>query len=379
VSPDVVDAQRRFEVREAAHDWNDARIIDDATKLAIDAKYPDDRVRVKPAFRVLLFVFTAFALLASAGLLGVFDVEGSVICLLLGVGAAALTEIQIGPYRRAQGGTEAATSFLAICFLVAFVLLLFEDSGSIRDFFRLTTFLAALLFALACWRWGFALYGGLATALAFAFLALFPNARLSWMLAALVVVPLSFLGSRSSRLAPSHRRACVQALVLATLAFYAAVHLTSYDEGLLEELERPSLSFWREFSVVATAVVPILLLVLGIHGRYKPFLHLGLLLSAASLVTLRYYVHVAPLWVVLLASGGALIGVTLALRHYLRRAPSGERHGFTAEPLYGRAGTELLEMGAAMTTLAPEAVPPREPAFKGGGGEFGGGGASGSY
>ncbi len=380
MSPDVANAERRHEVRKAARDWKKALIIDEPTYLAVETRYPDDRVRVRPAFRVLLFLFTAFALLAAAGLLVVIEVEIGLICLLLGAGSAVMTEIQIGQFRRTQGGTEAATSFLAVCFLVAFVVQLFEDSGSFRDFYRLTTFLGALLFALAAWRWGFEWYAGIATALGFGFLALFPGARVSWMAAALALVLLGFVGSRSARLAPSHRGACVQSLVIATLAFYAAVHVTFYEEGLLEELARPGPSFWRPLSVVATAAVPILLLALGIRGRYKPFLHVGLLLSAASLVTLRHYVHVAPLSFVLLASGGGLIGVSVVLRRYLHSGPSGQRHGFTADPLYGRSGTGLLEMGAAMTTLTPDAASPgREPTFKGGGGEFGGGGTSGSY
>ncbi|HXV60964.1 MAG TPA: hypothetical protein VEK15_09750, partial [Vicinamibacteria bacterium] len=380
LSPEAVTAERRHEVREAFVSWKHAGLVDEATLDAVVGRFPDDRVRVKLAFRVLLFCFTAIALLATAGVLGVLGAEATLFCLVLGVGSFALTEIQIVQYRRAQGGTEAATSFLAVCFLTAFFLLLFEDSGIFRDFLRVTTLLTSILFALASWRWGFALYGGISAALGFAFLAVIPGARISWILAALVLIPFSFAAARSERLAPSHRAAFTQILAVAVLALYGAVHVTSYERGLLEDLSPPVSQPWRPLSVVATAGVPIALLFLGITRRHRPFLHLGILLVASSLVTLRFYVHVAPLWVVLTGSGGALIALVMLVRNYLRSGRSGDRYGFMADRLDTRSGTELLEIGAAMTTLAPEAAAPsREPAFKGGGGESGGGGASGQY
>jgi hypothetical protein len=79
MSPDVANAERRHEVREAARDWKKALIIEEATLLAIETRYPDDRVRVRPALRVLLLLFTTFALLAAAGLLAVIEVEVSLI------------------------------------------------------------------------------------------------------------------------------------------------------------------------------------------------------------------------------------------------------------------------------------------------------------
>ena len=48
-------------------------------------------------------------------------------------------------------------------------------------------------------------------------------------------------------------------------------------------------------------------------------------LLALSLVTLRHYVHVPPLWVALALSGALLIALALAVERALRRAPAGER------------------------------------------------------
>ncbi len=74
------------------------------------------------------------------------------------------------------------------------------------------------------------------------------------------------------------------------------------------------------------------------------------------MVTLRFYVHVAPFWVVLTVSGVASLAVALILRRYLGSGPGGERHGFTAEPLYeSMARTHVLEMGMA-AALEPGAA-----------------------
>ena len=60
----------------------------------------------------------------------------------------------------------------------------------------------------------------------------------------------------------------------------------------------------------------------------------GIVLLALSLVTVRHYVHVAPLWVVLALSGALLVVLALAVERALRRAPAGEVAGFTADPLF---------------------------------------------
>jgi hypothetical protein len=84
--------------------------------------------------------------------------------------------------------------------------------------------------------------------------------------------------------------------------------------------------------------------------------NLGILLGVASLVTLRFYVHVAPAWMVLVASGAAALGVTLGVRRLLAGGHDGARGGFTAEPLFGdptrRHATEIVGTVAAFAPPA---------------------------
>jgi uncharacterized membrane protein YgcG len=117
-----------------------------------------------------------------------------------------------------------------------------------------------------------------------------------------------------------------------------------------------------------------------VASRRRLLINAGLVALLASMVTLRFYAQVAPLWVVLLAGGGAAIGVALALRRYLDSGPGQQRHGFTAEPLFANPeGRSALEVAAGVVSLSPAARHLEQPGFEGKGGRFGGGGASGSF
>ena len=69
-----------------------------------------------------------------------------------------------------------------------------------------------------------------------------------------------------------------------------------------------------------------------------------------------------------------------AMRRYLDSGPQHERFGFTAEPLFGDPESRgALEVAAGVASFSPGAPPVERPGFEGGGGQFGGGGAPGSF
>jgi hypothetical protein len=166
------------------------------------------------------------------------------------------------------------------------------------------------------------------------------------------------------------------------------VHVGSWDHRTIEWLaefrdETTSASArLRELSILATALVPVLILAFGIATRRTSFIYPGLLLAVASLVTLRFYVHVAPVWVVLGASGAAALGITLLVRWLLASGRGKERGGFTAEPLFeDPRRRQAAEMVAVVASLAPGARSSSKDqgSLKPGGGGFGGGGASSDF
>lgn len=397
--PDAAQADRNGSVRAAARSWRKAGAMGDEELKAIEAAVPDDRARVGPVFRVLLFVFTLFAANAAFGFVwlvlsvpfqGSSDVENILAPMAMGFGIvlAILTEVQTGPLKRAQGGTEAGTSFAALCFLMSGLAWTVFETFHVDDKtgipFLLVT--AAALLAAMAWRWGYPFYAGAAMASLLAAFTYVPGGRLFWIVLPLLAAPFLLRLSDSGRLPPALRRSCTAALFVGLVGLYLAVHLGSFDLGALEFFRRGFASLGpasrsgalRSLSIVATALVPLAYLAVGIRTRRYVFLLLGIGTGIASLVTLRVYVHLAPLWVVLTVSGGALIAGVLAVRRYLDSGPGKERGGFTAEPLFeDLARQRLLEAGAAVVSFTPDArTVHEEPKYGGGGGGFGGGGSS---
>jgi hypothetical protein len=385
VRKEVEKADRKGEVRAAARSWHRSGAIDRGALETIVREYEDDRSRARPAFRVLLFLFTFVAVVAAFGLLAIADVPTGALLFLTALGCIALTEIQMGPLRRWCAGTEEATAVLALGFTSATFGRILDESGGPFPW-RVLVFATALLAVAGAWRWGMSVFGALAALCVFALV----DSRLGWiLLGAAFSLPLAAL-STADALAPSQRRAAQGALVVSIGGLYLALNLASYDRWLIErggwflgfyaDLPEASLRWGRPLFGAATAIVPLVVLAAGIRFRRPLLLRMGVVLGVASLVTVRLYVHVAPLWVVLIASGGLAIAGSLVLLRYLGSGQAGERYGVTGEPLFGGGpGGRVVELGLSAALSPGTSSSSREPGFRGGGGDFGGGGASGSY
>lgn len=391
MTPAIALADRNGSVRAAARAWKKAGAIDAEALAAVEKAYPDERQGMGPVFRVLLFLFT---LISIGGAFGFFEISVDsslrtyalpVLLLLFGAGLIVATEYQITGMKRARGGVEAATSLAGIGFLAGFIFWISYKGGlKDDDAFAVALLATACLLAGAAWRWGYPLYAGAAMAAFLGGFLAFPGARLVWIVVPLIAAPVLTRLSESPRLPPSHRDSCAFALGVALAGLYTAVHLGSLDSHLLEDWHHgwlPSSAILRGLSIAATALVPVIYLAIGLRSRRYVFLLLGVGTGVASLVTLRYYVHLAPIWVVLILSGAALVAVVLVLRRYLASGPGKERNGYTAEPLFEEMGRRrMLEAGAAVVSLSPDARPVHEePKFAGEGGSFGGGGSSSEF
>jgi hypothetical protein len=383
---DAAEADRRQAVRTAARAWHEAGEIDEALLRAVDERYPDDRVRARPVFRVLLAGFTVLAGLAATGLLLAAGRETPVVPIVLGLGAALLAEVQVGPLRRAESGTAGASAFLAVVLLVAGL-----TWAANRDLnwgpdatLRAATRLSAVLAGAVAWRWGMAVAGGLSAAAAFLLLAQLPVGRASWLLLPLVAVPLLDRGARTARLAPSHRTALRLAEVVALAALAVATNPWAHDVGVVErmgELPPAGPGALRLLCMAAFVLLPAAALVVALRRRETWLLWAAVAMTAASAVTFRHYVHLGPLWAVLAAAGIVLVVLAMVARRVLDSGRNKERRGLTAEPLFGdERRVRLAELAVSMATLTPEAKPPEpKPSFEAGGGSFGGGGASDSF
>ena len=390
--PEIALADRREAVRQAAAGWRAAGAIDAATLAQVDAAYPDDRVRAGTAMRVLLGFFTILAGFAALGLLAVAADNGEIgIALVVGAAAVAATELLLTFGRRRRGGVEEGTAILALVML-PLGSLAFVSGPWNHEATSLRTVLAVLTAAAAAavLRWGMPAAAAVGAAALALLLVQTGFGVALWTLFPLAAALPLLRGARSARLAPAHREACLWALAVALAALYLAVNLAAADDRWIADLElgyarwaaAAALPAWLRFVHGAgTALLPPLVLAAGVRLRERLLLWAGLLMAAASLVTLRYYVHLAPLWLELILGGGAAIAAALLLRRRLDAGAAHERAGFTAEPLFGAGDrARVVEVAAAVVAFTPTAqAAESKPAFEGGGGEFGGGGASDSF
>ncbi|MDL2717781.1 MAG: hypothetical protein PT977_08505 [Acidobacteriota bacterium] len=355
-----VTAERAEEVRAAARGWRRAGAVSEGTFEEISRRYPEPRALPAPLWRVVTFVLaSAVLLLATAALFVAASPRLSnawILCAFAGAAFVLMAEIQArSPAMALRGGVEAA-GFWGIVFLVAGLFLLFQENLRISEPTGPNLVLAgaALLFALAAWRWGSPAWAFLAALSLFLLLGRAPAGRLLWIACG---VALTFFFERfldRPSWAPSHRRCAAVLVVAGLLGVYAALNLYALDHRFVEFLRErardlPGPRFGeRIWSTLGTAILPVAVVWWGVRSRRTFVLDTGLVLSALSLMTLRFYVHLAPIWVVLCVSGGILFLLALALNRWLARGSEGERYGFTAEPLFADEA-RLRALGYSLT------------------------------
>ena len=387
-------ADRAAELLDAARGWRTARLIDETAFGSIAAEHVSAGPRLGPIWRVLVFlcVVVGVSTATTVGFISFGLREGTEVGMLLlifGVALAAVTDIVIDRCSFRPTGAEAATSLLAVSYLcaAAFALL---DSQHLRDHetLRLTCPWCAAVFALAAWRWGFRLYAGAAAFFVLLLAAQFSGARPIWIVVAALIATWATVARAARELTPSHREGVDLVRIVALAAIYAAINYYSVDKGWLEEIGRiAGAPHYRAGDIslllagIGSAVYPLGLLIWGLRSRDRSLIRVGIVAAALSLTTIRYYIHVAPLWVVLAVSGAALAGASLLLERWLRAGTAAERFGFTAAPLYDGGRRERLLPVAAALAMAPAArvLPDERPGVTGAGGGFGGGGTGGSF
>ncbi|MGV8038882.1 MAG: hypothetical protein AB2L07_01975 [Thermoanaerobaculaceae bacterium] len=384
---ECVAAERAQAVRDAAAAWAEAGLLspDEATTVA--ERFPDDRVRAAPAMAVLSFVFAAVAGVAVL-VLASLVLDSPAAALLVAPPLAFGVEWLTGPGRRVRTGIEDGLS-LALVASVAVGVFWIADEGlglSASHSVRVLLPVLAAVCGLASWRWGMPLWAVPGALLAYQFLATFGSGRWLMLGVALALTPVLSHGSKHERLTPSHRVALAIALAASLTAAYLALNVYSLDRSWIEMLEwdRHGEREWggvvRLACLAGTALLPVAVLARAIRARERVLLWCGALMLAASCVTVRAYLHVAPTWLLLVLAGGTCLGGALLLRRWLDAGQGGERGGFTAAELGGGGHPQrLAETVAILATLTP-AAPPRPPAgFQPGGGGLGGGGASDTF
>ena len=353
--------------------WKEAGAIDAATLAAIEAEYPVSGRRLAAVWRVLVFLLVSVAV--HALFWGVFTFVGTgtlgarvhgLTARLLAIAAEVLRSSRLqGNGRRRPPPRSGRSSISRSALAVLLMQNLHLDDGP------------ALTFALRLrhrWRSRSPAPAGDTR----------PSA--SWRPSRSFSSWRAFRRDGSCGSSPDPRRrgrgpearpatVCARrtaalwkaCLAAGAVAIYAAVNLFSLDRGLVEEPARPlgtralAPGGRAAASAIATALVPVVFLVWGLKSRRRTLLRLGALFAALSLVTLRYYVHLAPLWAISAASGVGLLLVALALNRRLRSSPGGEWGGFTASPSLPGPGRGAFRPPPPSPASRPDASPAPEP------------------
>jgi hypothetical protein len=385
---DSVAWERAGEVNEAAEGWRRVGAIDEPTERAIRDAYPDPCITPSAVWRVLTAcVVGAVVVCALGAFMAALRPSGSghqVLLFLFAAACFAVTEMLEASPRFSRRGAAGATSFLGIwALLLGWALFLLETVNMrLDDGIDPVLIAAVVAWGVGAWRWGSPMFAALSAASLFLFLGRATHGRLLWILAGAALASLASRRLDKAAWGPSHRRSAMILLIAGLAAVYGAVNVYSLDRHLVEDLGRFS---WARstpprslfvLSALATAVMPPAVLAWGLQSRRTFLIDSGIVLSALSLVTLRHYVHLAPLWVVLTLSGAALVALALAIERRLRMAPGGKVAGFTADPLFSDErrmhALEVIPVAAAFTAAPGQAA---EDKGVGRGGRFGGGGA----
>ena len=121
--------------------------------------------------------------------------------------------------------------------------------------------------------------------------------------------------------------------------------------------------------------IPLVYLAIGLRKKEVILLRSGLILVAAAAITFRSYYQILPIEVMLVFIGALLLGLSYGLMRYLKTP----KHGFTAEEVGDDQLLDQLKVESLIVsgTFGEGATAPEGSRM--GGGNFGGGGASGNF
>ena len=205
--------------------------------------------------------------------------------------------------------------------------------------------------------------------------ALLPFLLMGTAAGALLIYRILTLRLANTSLADYYANCLLALKILGLAVFYLGGNYLVVREGNAELHHLPT-SEQVPFAAVFyffTAGIPFLYIVLGLRRADRPTLLMGLLALAFSIFTLRYYRSLLPPEIAAVLAGAVLIVAAGALLRALRPA----RFGFTSMPDDELRHFNLENLIQAQTAHAPSA--PATGSFEFGGGQSGGGEATGQF
>jgi hypothetical protein len=163
--------------------------------------------------------------------------------------------------------------------------------------------------------------------------------------------------------------------VFCLLAIYLAGNyfvVQNLNESMLG-IEGPISFSWLFYSL--TVLIPVIYLYIGVRYKSIVLLRISLAAIAFSAFTFKYYFSFGHPEITLTIAGAAVLGITLLILNYLKTM----KRGYTRENIFSEKWSNLnVEAFVISQTMGGNTVEVQDQDL-GGGGSFGGGGASDSF
>jgi len=365
--------------------WARHNYITDAQFVKISEEYKVPFYHPNLIIRILLFIATLLALSGVTGLFFLFVAEAgtvgiSTMCIVYGIGSfVVLEKFFISKNHYKSGVTEAilyhacgftiggiaglsdfdSTQLLLIACLVVF------SFSAIRYLDLITTLAAIVSFAALLFYNCFEAGGIYKQIIPFVFIFSFS-----------AIYFITKKVQKSSNLNVwSNNLLLVEAISLLLIYVsgnYLVVRELSVNLMELELTEGADIPFAFLFYFL-TVFIPLLFLYVGIKNKDMVLLRVSLLVLACSVFTFKYYYSLGHTEITLTFAGVFLIGITIALMHYLNVI----RNGFTRENLLSEKWQSMnAEAFIISQTMGGNQSVNQDGGQSGGGGDSGGGGAT---
>jgi hypothetical protein len=394
--------EESLRARKFLRDWAGEGFLTEAQYRRMERETVCDLRTTNIFLRLVLFLFTLIIVGATAGLFFVAVLSRpsaqttGVFLLIFAAGCYAAAEFAVSRARLFRYGIEEALAVCSVGFLCAGMQEALSSSSPYLQPPNGTGFLvpaAGAIFSLWIWRrFGFP-YAFLA---AMIFVLFLPGYWTSSHSAQHLIVAVIYATGLISVAAVRSRHrldylndgySLVEAFVW--LGIYLAINLQLSSLNLpaqwwgsvraASEFSRPF--YWATWVLIWC--LPPAVLVRGVRQKDRWVIAVGAIATILTLATNKPYLGwTRQTWDPMLL-GILLTGVALFIRRWLAHGQGGIRHGFTAERLSGK-DTKWMNAGSTVFgLLSPHSVTPApqttSPDVRFGGGDSGGGGASGEF
>lgn len=377
-------------VIKTAQKWFKQGFLTNPQLEEIKKVYTVDYANPNIFLKIGLFVFTILAGSFSGSILAFFIVTPFqdnynmafiFQSFIMGIAFVFLLENFIKSHKLYHSGVDNALIYMAVSAFCTTIFMIFENAHLPTPIFLL---LFLPLYVIATIRYADAV---ICTLMYFLSLGIIITTALEWtwgktLLPFIVMISSAiahyFTLKQYKRQDFLYYETCLNILkTLSLITFYLGGNYLIVREGnaLINNLSgtvSPQIAFAQIFYFF-TLMIPVFYIVWGLRKHDRLILTLGLLTTAFSIFTYRYYFSVLPLEIALTVGGFLLVVLAGFAINYFKI----NRKGYTYQPDSDFEGMNLEAL--LMSEAIQSKIPQQGDTFRFGGGDAGGGGAGGEY